>query len=54
VVAGSGCKQQFGLQRMMNKLNETSMYYNMKINVAKTKVMRICRKKGKTMKVTVN
>jgi len=30
---------QAGLQRLMNKLNDTAKKYNMKINIQKTKVM---------------
>jgi hypothetical protein len=43
-----------GLQRIMNRLNETSGEYGMEINIAKTKVMRISRTGGKSMDITVN
>ncbi len=43
-----------GLQRIINRLNETSEEYGMKINIAKTKVMRISRTGGKSMEITVN
>mgnify|MGYP003416914146 FL=1 len=43
-----------GLQRIMNRLNETSGEYGMKINIAKTKVMRISRTGGKSVDITVN
>ena len=35
-----------GLQRMMNKLNEKSKEYDMKINIKKTKVMKVSREGG--------
>lgn len=41
-----------GLQRIMDNLNETSKEYGMKINLKKTKVMRISRNEGR--KITIN
>ena len=41
-----------GLQRIMENLNKTSEEYGMKINLKKTKVMRISRKEGS--KITIN
>ena len=35
-----------GLQKLMNKLNETAKKYNMKMNVQKTKAMVVCRDGG--------
>ena len=32
-----------GLQKLMNKLNETAKKFNMKLNVQKTKAMVVCR-----------
>ena len=32
-----------GLQKLMNKLNETAKKFNMKMNVLKTKAMVVCR-----------
>ena len=45
-----------GLQRIMNRLNETSGEKDMKINIAKTKVMRIglSRTGGTSVDITVN
>ena len=48
VVANSNA----GLQRIMEILNKTSEKYGMKINLKKTKVMRISRKEGS--KITIN
>jgi len=41
-----------GLQRLMDNLNKTSEEFGMKINLKKTKVMRISRKEGS--KITIN
>ena len=35
-----------GLQLMMNKMQENSGEYDMKINVKKTKVKKICKRRG--------
>ena len=35
-----------GLQKLMNKLNETAKKFNMKMNVQKTKAMVVCRDGG--------
>jgi Reverse transcriptase (RNA-dependent DNA polymerase)/Endonuclease/Exonuclease/phosphatase family len=50
MLAGS----QKGLQKMMDRLNEISLNYDMKINVAKTKVMRVSKGKAKKIKITLN
>src|SRR5690349_25101055 len=39
MVAGS----EVGLQKIMDGLNDTALKYGMKINIKKTKVMRVCR-----------
>ena len=43
-----------GLQRIMDKLNETGRKYGMKINLKKTKVMRITHTNNKNMKITID
>lgn len=43
-----------GLQRIMNKLNETAKRYDMKINVPKTKTMVVCWEGGGVVNVTVD
>ena len=43
-----------GLQRIMDKLNSVADIYGMKINVKKTKSMRISKTGGKPFKITVN
>src|SRR5678816_2627402 len=46
---------QAGLQKMMDKLNMTSKTYNMKINIGKTKSMRISREEWEvTEKIIIN
>jgi len=43
-----------GLQRIIDALNKTSNDYGMKINIKKTKVMRVCKTGGKKMKIMIN
>jgi hypothetical protein len=43
-----------GLQRIMDSLNRTSGEYGMRINIKKTKMMRISREEGKSMNITIN
>ena len=43
-----------GLQRMMDVLNATSKEYGMKINIKKTKVMRISRTEGAKVKILID
>ena len=43
-----------GLQRIMNDLNETGKRYGMKININKTKVMRITHLANKSMKIIID
>ena len=43
-----------GLQRIMNGLNETGKRYGMKININKTKVMRITHLANKSMKIIID
>src|ERR1043165_529841 len=46
---------QAGLQKMMDKLNLTSKKYNMKINIGKTKSMRISREEEEvTERIKIN
>jgi len=42
-----------GLQKIMNALNSTAVKYDMKINIKKTKVMRVSREGGKVT-ITIN
>jgi len=43
-----------GLQRIIDALNNISNDYGIKINIKKTKVMRVCKTGGKEMKITIN
>ena len=43
-----------GLQRIMDKLNKTSEEYGKKINLKKTKVMRISRKEGSKITIIID
>jgi len=45
---------QCGLQRIMDALQHTSEKYNMRINVKKTKVMRMPGRKGRKLRIVVN
>ena len=50
MMAGS----QEGLQKMMDRLNRISMEYDMRINIKKTKVMKISRGGTETVRITLN
>ena len=43
-----------GLQRMMDRLNTISEEYDMKINIKKTKIMRISSGKERTVKISID
>ena len=43
-----------GLQRIIDALNKASNDYGMKINIKKTKVMRVRKTGGKKIKITIN
>src|SRR5580692_10136813 len=43
-----------GLQKVMNRLNETAKRYDMKINVKNTKVMVVSREEGKAVNQTID
>jgi len=43
-----------GLQRIIDALNNTSNDYGIRINIKKTKVMRVYKTGGKEMKITIN
>ena len=43
-----------GLQRIIDALNKTSDDYGMKINIKKTKLVRVCKSGGKKMEITIN
>ena len=49
MIAGS----QNGLQTIMDRLNDTALTYCMRINIKKTKVMRVSRQGG-DVKITIN
>ena len=49
MIAGS----QNGLQTIMDRLNDTALTYGMRINIKKTKVMRVSRQGG-DVKITIN
>jgi len=36
------------------KMNKTPNDYRIQINIKKTKVMRVCKSRGKKMKITIN
>ena len=42
------------LQRIMDKLNKTSEEYGMKMNLKKTKVIRISRKEGSKITIKID
>jgi HJR/Mrr/RecB family endonuclease len=43
-----------GLQRIVDRLDEASKMYEMKINVKKTKVMLVSKEAGKKMKIVID
>ena len=43
-----------GLKRIMDALRQTSEKYNMRINVKKTKVVRMPQRKGRKLRIMVN
>ena len=45
---------QNGLHKMMDQLNKISKEYDMKINIKKTKIMRISKGKERTVKITID
>ena len=50
MIAGS----ETGLQKIMDGLNTTALKYGMKINIKKTKVMRVSREGGEEVNITIN
>ena len=42
-----------GLQRILDALNTTLVEYGMKINIKRTKVMRMCKTGGKNVKIMI-
>src|SRR5437867_11547609 len=50
MVAGT----EMGLQRLMNKLNDTAKNFSMKINVQKTKTMEVRWDEGGVVNITVD
>ena len=44
---------QKGLQRMMDRLNKISEEYDMRINIKKTKIMRISSGQERTVKISI-
>jgi hypothetical protein len=51
---GMVASTEAGLQRIMDALNETAAKFNMKINVKKTKSMKVSKKGGGAMNIVVN
>ena len=49
MIAGS----QNGLQTIMDRLNDTALTYSMRINIKKTKVLRVSRQRG-DVKIIIN
>ena len=43
-----------GLQKVMNKLNDTAKTFSMKINVQKTKIMVVCRDGRGVVNITID
>ena len=43
-----------GLQNIMNRLNDVSKEYGMKINIKKTKVMRVSKQDGDNVNMIIN
>src|SRR6188768_3864356 len=43
-----------GLQKLMNKLNETAKKFSMKTNVQKTKAMVVCRDEGGIVTIIID
>ena len=41
-----------GLQKLMNKLNDTAKMFSLNINVQKTKAMVVCRDRGGVFNIT--
>ena len=50
MVAGS----ERGLQKMMDSLNATAEKYGMRINMKKTKVMKVSRRTGDKINIVIN
>src|SRR6218665_1606820 len=50
MVAGS----EEGLQKLMDGLNRTAKKYDMKVNIKKTKVVKVSRKEGGVINITIN
>ena len=50
-VQGMVASTEMGLQRLMNKLNDTAKNFGMKINVQKTKTMVVCWSGGGVVKI---
>ena len=50
---GMVASTEVGLQRIMDRLTEVACRYGMKINVKKTKVMRVSRKGGEAINIVV-
>src|SRR5207248_131361 len=45
---------EMGLQKLMDKLNDTAKKFNMKINVQKTKTMVVCRDGGGVVNISID
>ena len=51
---GMVTRTENGLQKLMNKLNETAKKYNMKMNVQKTKAMVVYRNGGDIVNIIID
>ena len=47
------CSTKEGLQRMINEIDRVTERYGMKINISKTKVMRIARRQGPPINIVI-
>ena len=51
---GTVSSSEDGLQRLMDRLNETANRFNMKINVQKIKTMVVSRDEGQVVNITID
>ena len=51
---GMVASTEMGLQKLMDKLNDTAKKFNMKINVQKTKTMVVCRDGGGVVNISID
>src|SRR6266496_4218965 len=51
---GMVSNKESGLQKLMDKLNETAKKFSMRINIQKTNTMLVCRDGGGVVNITVD